>query len=139
MDVNGYFAAPGSPGALSFIPVTPCRVTDTRNPVGPFGGPVFPAGGQRAFHVPSSSCAIPATAKAYSLNVTVVPEEPLSYLTIWPSAQAQAFVSTLNAPAAQIVANAAIVPADANGSISVFVTDRTHVIIDINGYFAALP
>src|SRR5262249_46213717 len=36
-----------------------------------------------------------------------------------------------------IVANAAIVPAGTpGGSINVFVTDQTHVIIDVNGYFA---
>jgi len=34
------------------------------------------------------------------------------------------------------VANAAIVPAGTNGAISIFVTNPTHVILDINGYFA---
>jgi hypothetical protein len=34
------------------------------------------------------------------------------------------------------VANAAIVPAGANGAVSIFVTDPTHVILDIDGYFA---
>jgi hypothetical protein len=34
------------------------------------------------------------------------------------------------------VANAAIVPAGAGGAINVFVANRTHVILDINGYFA---
>lgn len=35
-----------------------------------------------------------------------------------------------------MVANAAIVPAGEGAAISVFVTDQTHVILDINGYFA---
>jgi len=35
-----------------------------------------------------------------------------------------------------VVANAAIVPAGTDGAISVFVTNQTHVILDINGYFA---
>jgi hypothetical protein len=35
-----------------------------------------------------------------------------------------------------VVANAALVPAGINGGVSVFVTHRTHVIVDINGYFA---
>ena len=29
-----------------------------------------------------------------------------------------------------------IVPAGLNGAISAFVTERTHLILDINGYFA---
>jgi hypothetical protein len=35
------------------------------------------------------------------------------------------------------VANAAIVPAGTNGAISVFATDATDLVIDVNGYFAA--
>ena len=38
IDVNGYFAAPGS-GGLSFYALTPCRVIDTRSGGGqPFSG-----------------------------------------------------------------------------------------------------
>jgi hypothetical protein len=33
IDIDGYFAPPGAPGALSFYPVTPCRIMDTRDPV----------------------------------------------------------------------------------------------------------
>jgi hypothetical protein len=35
-----------------------------------------------------------------------------------------------------VVANAAIVPAGKGGAIDVYVTNPTHVILDINGYFA---
>ena len=37
----------------------------------------------------------------------------------------------------KVVANAAIVPAGTGGAINVFATDRTDLIIDVNGYFAA--
>jgi hypothetical protein len=76
------------------------------------------------------------SAAAYSLNVTVVPDATLSYLSAWPTGSAQPFVSTLNSLDGAVVANAAIVPAGTNGAISVFVTNNTHVILDINGYFA---
>ena len=135
IDINGYFAPPTGP-ALAFYPVTPCRVADTRNPNGPFGGPSLGAGGTRNFTVPSSACGIPSTAQAYSLNMTVVPPGPLEYLTAWPAGQTQPYVSTLNALQGQIAANAAIVPAGAGGAISVYVSDPSNVIIDINGYFA---
>ena len=46
-------------------------------------------------------------------------------------------VSTLNSFNGRVAANAAIVPAGANGAVSVFVSDASDVIIDINGYFAA--
>jgi hypothetical protein len=124
----------GSAQGLQFVPVTPCRIADTRNPAGPFGGPEMNGGETRPFQVPSSSCGIPASAAAYALNVTVVPDATLSYLTIWPTGQNQPFVSTLNSDG-RIKANAAIVPAGSQGGINVFVTNPTHVIIDINGYF----
>ena len=79
---------------------------------------------------------MPSAAAAYAVNVTVVPQGVLSYLTAWPTGTAQPLVSTLNSFDGAVVANAAIVPAGAGGAISVFVTDRTDVILDINGYFA---
>ena len=136
IDINGYFAPPTGSSALAFYPVTPCRVVDTRNPNGAFGGPSLGAGGTRSFTVPSSSCGIPTTAQAYALNVTAAPPGPLTYLTIWPTGQTQPYVSTLNALQGQIVANAAIVPAGTNGAVSVFVSNASNVILDINGYFA---
>jgi len=129
------FTTGGPAGALRFLPVTPCRVADTRNPSGPFGGPTMADNSTRSFAIPQSSCGIPATAQAYSLNVTVVPEGPLSFLTLWPTGQPQAFVSTLTSFGGLVVANAAIVPAGSGGAVSVYVTNATDVILDINGYF----
>jgi len=136
LDINGYFGQPGNPGALSFYPIAPCRVADTRNAAGLFGGPKLDARATRSFAIPAGACNIPTTAAAYSMNVTVVPDGPLSYLTAWPTGSAQPGVSTLNSFDGSVVANAAIVPAGTGGAVSIFVTNPTHVILDINGYFA---
>ena len=127
--------APIERTSLRFVSVNPCRIADTREAIGPFGGPVLEGGTIREFAVPSSACGIPSNAQAYSLNVTVVPNASLSYLTIWPAGQAQPTVSTLNSYDGRTKANAAIVPAGAGGAVDVFVTGSTHVILDINGYF----
>ena len=130
LDLNGYFAPPAT-DSLRFYPATPCRVVDTR-----FGqAPIVAGGTTRVFSV-SGVCGIPATAKAFSLNVTVVPEGPLAYLTLWPTGVAQPLVSTLNSFQGRVLANAAIVPAGTNGTVSLYVTNPTHVILDVNGYFA---
>jgi len=137
LDIDGYFVPAGtSASGLEFFPVTPCRVADTRNAMGSLGGPSLEANTARAFPVQSSSCGIPATAKAYSLNVTAVPHTSLGYLTAWPSGQAQPVVSTLNSSTGSVTANAAIVPAGTSGEVSLFVSDATEVILDIDGYFA---
>ena len=136
IDINGYFAPPGSLGELAFYPVNPCRISDTRNAAGPFGGPAMAAGQTRSYPVTSSGCGLPPTAKAYSLNATVVPSGPLAFLTLWPTGQSQPSVSTLNAFDGSVVSNAAIVPAGTSGSVTAFVTNLTDLILDVNGYFA---
>jgi len=137
IDINGYFAPVGS-GALYLSEITPCRAVDTRNANGTFGGPSLPAGGSRSFPLLSSSCIPPAgsAAQAFSLNVTAIPPGPLTYLTIWPSGQTQPVVSTLNDLEGIPTANAALVPAGSGGAVSLYVSDASNVVLDINGYFA---
>jgi hypothetical protein len=122
--------------ALQFVSVVPCRVADTRNAPGQFGGPAITGGTHRDFVIPQSACNIPGSAAAYSLNVTVVPPGPLGYLTMWPAGQTMPVLSTLNSVDGRVKANAAIVPAGQNGAISIFASNTTHVVLDIDGYFA---
>ena len=122
--------------AAQFVPVAPCRVADTRDPNGEFGGPTLKPGVPRPFPIPQSSCVIPTNTTAYSLNVTVVPHGPLGYLTVWPTGQNQPVVSTLNSIDGRVKANAAIVPAGNDGSVTVYATNSTDVVLDIDGYFA---
>jgi len=136
LDINGYFVPNSSPTALAFFPVTPCRVVDTRSAAGSLGGPTLAANSSRTFPILSSPCNLPATAQAYSMNFTAVPQGPLGFLTTWPAGQTQPLVSTLNANLGGITANSAIVPAGTNGDISVFVSNPSDVVIDLNGYFA---
>ena len=133
IDVNGYFAPPGA-GSLDFYPATPCRIADTRIGTGPFAGPIIGAGLPRAFDVSASSCNIPAAARALSLNATVVPPGPLGFLTLWGEGSMPT-VSTLNAFDGSVVANAAIVPAGANGLVTALASNQSQLILDINGYF----
>ena len=124
------------PVALQFVSVTPCRVVDTRGPNGPFGGPALQGGAERDFAIPSGPCAgIPSNAAAYSLNVTAVPQGSLDYLTTWPTGLTQPFISTLNSYDGRIKANAAIVPAGNGEAISVYATNTTNLLLDIDGYF----
>lgn len=121
--------------ALRFVATTPCRVVDTRRSNGPFGGPAIQGGTERDFALPQGACGIPNTAAAYSLNVTAVPQHTLNYLTIWPTGQSMPVVSTLNSYDGRVKANAVIVPAGESEAVSVYVTDTTNVILDVDGYF----
>jgi hypothetical protein len=123
---------------LEFYPLTPCRVLDTRNANGALGGPYLLAQQERDFPVQQSNCDIPATAQAYSLNITAVPYEgeAMGYLTVWPAGGAYPLVSTLNNLTGTDIANAAIVPAGDGGDIAVWPSNNTHLVADIDGYFA---
>jgi hypothetical protein len=129
IDVNGYFA-PQATGGLSLYTVTPCRVLDSRLPA---GTPPFST--TRDVSVIAAPCGVPATAQAFVFNATVVPPSSLGYITTWPQGQPQPLVATLNAVDGAITNNMAIVPTT-NGSISVFPSAPTHLVLDIFGYFA---
>ena len=132
-------SAPAEPAAtaLQFVAVPPCRVVDTRKTNGTFGGPPIQGGTFRSFPLPQGSCGLPLGAWAFSLNVTVVPQKTLGFLTIWPTGQPQPVVSTLNSLDGRVKANAAIVPSGNGGAaVSVYASDTTDVVLDVNGYFS---
>jgi hypothetical protein len=56
---------------------------------------------------------------------------------VWPTGGSRPTVSTLNDIPGTIIANAAIVTAGASGEVSVYPTNDTDLVIDIDGYFAA--
>lgn len=126
-------------GALPFVPVTPCRIVDTRGANGTFGGPALVAGAPRNFPLTSGPCTgIPSAVGAYSLNITATNTLGDGFLLIYPQGGAQPVVSTLNYAAGQTVANAAIVPAGTGGGITVVAgVSGTQLIVDINGYYGA--
>jgi hypothetical protein len=133
-------AAKSTPSQLSFVSVQPCRPVDTRVSLGltgQFGAPSLAAGETRSVQLWNSpNCSgIPSNVQAYSVNITVVPVGPLYYLSTWATGGSQPLVSTLNAPMGGIVANAAVIPAGTNGAVSIYVTNATDVIIDVNGYY----
>ncbi len=70
------------------------------------------------------------------MNATAIPNgNPMPFLTLWPTGQDRPNISVLNAFQGQTVTNSAIIPAGVNGSIEAFTYQRTHVVLEISGYF----
>jgi hypothetical protein len=130
------------PNPLVFVAMTPCRVVDTRASQGfipAFGPPNLVAGASRTFPVQvNASCPIPATAQAYSFNITVVPAVPSGFITAYPTGQPVPLAATLVWSGGSLTSNAAIVPGGTSGSVDVFSNGPTDIVIDINGYYAEL-
>ncbi len=118
----------------SFFTVTPCRIADTRDSDGPYGGPALSAGVERSF-VFANRCGIPSTAKAVSLNVTVTQPAAPGHVILYPGGSPAPTVSAINFRAGQTRANNAIVPLGVGGTLAVQSAAPTHFILDVNGYF----
>jgi hypothetical protein len=118
---------------LDFFTVTPCRVVDTR--LG--GGLPVVAGADRTFVIVGATCAVPATAKAVSLNLAVTEPTAAGNVRLFPTGAAVPVVSTINYSAGQTRANNVVVGLSALGELTARCapSGSTHLILDVNGYF----
>jgi GDSL-like Lipase/Acylhydrolase family len=129
-------AGQSAPAPLTYTPLaTPCRAVDTRTNLEPIQG-----GTTRNFSPFAGGCNIQVPADGgivYVANVTVAPQGPMWYLTVWPAGEAQPNVSLLNSYDGRTKANAALINGGTNGDISVFASNTTDFVLDISGYFSA--
>jgi hypothetical protein len=132
-------------GPYSFFPLTPCRVVDTRNPVGPQGGPALAANTVRSFTIiGANGCGVPSTAKAAAMNVTAILATDGGDLRIFPYQSPVPLASVINFSTADFaLANGAIIPLANISGIDISVqTDMppgssgtVNLVIDVTGYF----
>ncbi|HQQ76574.1 MAG TPA: hypothetical protein PLB01_04410 [Thermoanaerobaculia bacterium] len=117
-----------------FTAIAPCRVVDTRGGA-PLGGGYLPASTERVY-VMAGVCGIPANATGVSLNATATTVAGPGFLSLWQTGTAYPTVSTLNFNLGETQVNAAIVPLNASGQLSVaFGVNGGHLILDVNGYY----
>jgi hypothetical protein len=131
---------------LTYTPLTPCRIIDTRNAVGPLqpgvtrtevGYTATTFAGQGGA---SSNCGIPAGVAALALNVVAVSPANLGFIKLWPANAAQPNASTINYdPTTTNIASGTIVPVDGanNNSFNAESPAQVQMVVDVVGYFAA--
>ena len=121
-----------------FFTVLPCRVIDTRNPSGTWGGPALAAQAERVFPI-VGQCGIPPTARAVAVNLAVTLPTGRGYLNAYAaSLSAPPTTSVLNFSAGNTRANNAVVELSPAGEIAVFngmASGTTHLVLDVVGYF----
>ena len=123
--------------ALVFHTVAPCRVLDTRDANGPYGGPPLAAGPERTFAI-AGRCGVPASASVLSCNVTVTGSTAPGHLTFYPVGSAASPTSTINFRAGQTRASDALLSPSASGGLAVAAgisSGSVHLIMDVSGYF----
>jgi hypothetical protein len=119
---------------VSFYTVTPCRAFDSRSPAGssPLGA------GTSAQLAIAGRCGIPATAKAVSLNVTVVSPSAGGHLRLYASGTPRPGTSSINYVPGRTRANNAVVSLGVDGAVVVYVSQPSgtaDVVLDVSGYF----
>jgi hypothetical protein len=131
-------AAPGDTDT-TFVPITPCRLFDTR-PAGDRVGTAgtFSADDTKTFQGRGSNgkCVIPNDAVGLSLNVTAIGATAGSFLTIWPDGTRPKASSLNPAPGQPPTPNAVTTNLSGGGAFNIYNKAGTvNVIADVNGYY----
>jgi hypothetical protein len=133
------FVIPAAPAAgASYYTVTPCRVFDTRDTAGPWGGPALAGGADRAFTI-AGRCGVPPTATAITANIAVTLPTAAGFLTLHPVGSALPNTSAINYGAGRTRANNAVLTLGPSGDLDVYAGtafgQTVHAILDVTGYF----
>jgi hypothetical protein len=121
----------------AFYTATPCRLLDSRQAAGSWGGTPLAAGQERSLTV-RGTCGIPETALAVSINVTAVDATSLGHLRIFPAGTPRPGSSSLNFTAGKTRANNAVAPLGSGGALTFYSgqsAGTVHVVVDVNGWF----
>lgn len=133
-------------GALTFVPINPCRVLDTRptSQVGPRNTPLtadlsYTVGTRDnpGECVTGGNPTIPVGAAGVALNVTALNATAPTFLTIFPSDQTRPTASNLNpVPGASPTPNAVVTDLSPGFKFDVYnLAGTVDVIVDIAGYY----
>lgn len=130
---------PASTGAGRFVPLVPGRLLDTRSGLGTAGGSTTRPAAREVVEVAVAGRAgVPATGvAAVVVNLTATEAAGPGFVTAYPGGD-RPTASNLNVSAAgETIANLAVVPLSASGSISLFTEAGTHLLADVVGYVSA--
>ncbi|MFL6099357.1 MAG: hypothetical protein ACJ71T_05330 [Actinomycetales bacterium] len=135
--------APSGP-ENSFVPITPCRIVDTRKAmdgiVSARSPRTFVAGGDVSLAIQggsASGCDVAVAATAVQANVVAVGAASSGYLTVYPGGTAAPLASWLNFRDGKAIANGGVITLDRDGgtTFAVKASRSTHVVVDVTGYY----
>ncbi len=132
-DVVGYLSGP-----TTYAPLVPARLLETRAGASTIDG-LFNGGGTRPTGTittlqVSNRGGVPAGATAAVLNITATDATAEGFVTVYPCGIATPLASNLNFSAGTTVANATIVKLAADGTVCLFNSEPTNLVVDVNGY-----
>ncbi len=121
--------AAADPPGMTFVPVTPCRLLDTRQQ------DARPGAGTTIRVDVSGRCGVPGGGGAVSLTVTATDASTGGYVTVKAAGTPLPETSNVNFRPGAAAANSAVVALSADGAVEAFVSSGAHVIVDVSGVF----
>ncbi|MFK7918620.1 MAG: hypothetical protein AB8G14_11110 [Ilumatobacter sp.] len=121
----------------AFEAIAPQRVLDTRPDQSINFSGSKPGAGASVKIAAADMPGRPANAVAVSATITMVQPDRRGFAQAYPTGSVvPGSASTVNSPDRGVnIANGAVVPFGADGSISLFTSGGSHLLVDINGYF----
>ena len=119
---------------VSYTAINPVRLVDTRNNIGGVDAQIEPGCTMRV----SIGGDIPATARAVALSVTAV-SAGADYFTVYPCASGRPDTSNLNSRAGVPTPNLVVAVPDTGRQICIYSHGRSHLIIDLGGWWSDGP
>ena len=134
-------ATVGSGERTVFVPITPCRLLDTRAGSDNVGQRQAPIRNNETFVTAvrgaNGNCNLPPGAVGVSMNVTAVDPSASSFLVVYPSDGVRGPGSNLNWTARQApVPNAVTTKLSSDGKVAFYnLSGNVDIIADVNGYY----
>ncbi len=139
VDVLGWFTSGN--GTTPYVGSVPLRLVDTRTAIGGPRGVVTPrtpkAVPVRGVTVVVGGAArqVPADATAVALNVTMTDARGDGFATVWPCGTPRPEASNVNFTRGSTVANGVVAPIGSDGSVCVYTSSDSDLLVDIAGWF----
>ena len=142
-DVTGYFTAAPSSTDGRYVGLSPTRVVDSRSGLGMptvAGGGAYPrpAAGAVMTVALAGKAGVPATGvSAVAMTVTATDSSAAGFLQVVPTGGATPLGATSNVNvtgAGQTVANLVVSRVGPDGSVQIYTSSGTHVLVDVIGY-----
>jgi hypothetical protein len=138
VDVTGYY-----PAGADYVAMTPGRLLETRAALSTIDGLFNSTGSRAAGSVTELAVggrdAIPTDAAAAVVTVTVTGPAAAGYVTVFPCDTARPNASNVNYAPAQTIANTVLAKLSAAGTICLYTSAATHLVVDVTGYHPAGP
>jgi hypothetical protein len=131
--------APAIAGS-KLTPLAPARIVDTRTGLGGATGPRQP--GSTTTFTAAGVGGVPSSGvTAVVLNVTATEPAAPGFVQVFPAgSSAPGASSSVNVDhAGQTIANLVIIGVDASGRFSVYTQSATQIVVDVFGYYTAVP